>query len=132
MKVRLEDRLPFATVTLGQGASAVTLDRVLLDTGSAATLFSVDEVTRLGIVPEPADQIRRVVGVGGSEFVITKRLERLVLGDFEIRDLPIQVGAMQYGFPIQGLLGIDFFVRAGMVIDFSRLEIYRALPMSES
>jgi hypothetical protein len=104
VKIRLEDRLPFVTVFLRQGEREVTLDRVLLDTGSAATLFAVDEVTKLGIVPEPTDQIRRVVGVGGSEFVITKRLERLVLGDFEIRDLPIQVGAMpcSMAFPFRG------------------------------
>lgn len=124
MKIRLEDRLPFVSVTLGHGAQEIVLDRILLDTGSAATLFSIDEVAKLGIVPEPTDQLRRVVGVGGSEFVITKSLERLVLGTFEIREIPIQVGAMEYGFPIQGLLGIDFFVRAAMVIDLNRLEIY--------
>jgi len=63
-------------VTLGRGGQEIALERVLLDTGSAATLFAIDEVAALGIVPEPTDQIRRVVGVGGSEFVITKRIER--------------------------------------------------------
>jgi predicted aspartyl protease len=125
LKIRLEDRLPFVTVTLGRGTREIVLDRVLLDTGSAATLFSVDEVAKLGIVPEPTDQVRRVVGVGGSEFVLTKRIERLSLGDIETREFPIQVGAMEYGFSIQGLLGVDFFVQASVVIDLGRLEISR-------
>jgi hypothetical protein len=124
LKIRLEDHLPFVTVTLGRGTREVVLERVLLDTGSAATMFAVDEVARLGIVPEPADRIRRVVGVGGSEFVIEKRLDRLILGEIEARELPIQVGAMEYGFEIQGLLGTDFFVQEGIVLDLGKLEVY--------
>jgi hypothetical protein len=122
--IRLEDRLPFITVTLSQGDKEVVLERVLLDTGSAATLFSTDEVEKLGIVPEPADSLRRVVGVGGSEFVLAKRIERLALGEVEMRDFPIQVGAMDYGFPIDGLLGTDFFVKAALVLDLGKLEVY--------
>jgi predicted aspartyl protease len=124
MIIRLEDRLPFVTVTLGHGDEEVVLDRVLLDTGSAATLFSTDEVEKLGIVPEPTDFLRRVVGVGGSEFVLAKRIERIALGEIEVRDFPIQVGAMDYGFPISGLLGTDFFVQAGVVLDLGKLEVY--------
>jgi hypothetical protein len=56
--IRLEDRLPFVTVTLGHGEKEVVLERVLLDTGSAATLFSTDEVEKLGIVPELTDSLR--------------------------------------------------------------------------
>ena len=124
MKIRLEGRLPYVTVKLGQGTHEIVLEKVLLDTGSAATMFSVDEVAKLGIVPEPTDQIRRVVGVGGSEFVIAKRIERLMLDEIEARDFPIQVGAMDYGFPIQGLLGTDFFVQARIVLDLGELELY--------
>ena len=124
MKIRLEDHLPFVTVTLGRGVQEVVLEKVLLDTGSAATMFAVDEVAVLGIVPEPTDRIRRVVGVGGSEFVISKHVERLGLGEIEVQDFSIQVGAMEYGFPIQGLLGTDFFVQARVVLDLGKLEIY--------
>lgn len=98
MNIRLEGRLPFVTVSLGNGSKTIVLDQVLLDSGSAATMFSVDEVAKLGILPEPTDPIRRVVGVGGSEFVVAKRIERLVLGEIEIQDFPIQIGAMDYGF----------------------------------
>jgi hypothetical protein len=102
------------------------LEKVLLDTGSAATMFAVDEVAKLGLVPEPTDAIRRVVGVGGSEFVVAKWIEKLTLGEIEVRKFPIQVGAMDYGFPIQGLLGTGFFVQARVVLDLGRLEVYRS------
>lgn len=124
LKIRLEDRLPFVAVTLSLGRNSLVLDRVLLDTGSAATMFSVDEVGKLGMAPEPHEPIRRVVGVGGSEFVVLKRIERLALGELELADFPIQIGAMDYGFPIQGLLGTDFFVQAGVVLDLKNLRVY--------
>lgn len=124
MKIRIEDRLPFVAVTLGQGERAIVLEHVLLDTGSAGTMFSVDELATLGIVPEPNDALRRVVGVGGSEFVLAKKIEWIALGEIVVREFPIQVGAMDYGFRIQGLLGTDFFLRAGIILDLARLEVY--------
>jgi hypothetical protein len=113
----LEDGLPFVTVKLGRGAEELVLERVLLDTGSAASVFAVDEIATLGIVPEPADRVRRVVGIGGIELVLSKRIESLALGDIQVRDFPIQIGAMKYGFPLQGLLGTDFFVQARVILD---------------
>lgn len=124
MKIRLEDRLPFVTVKLGRGTEKLVLERVLLDTGSATTVFAVDEIAILGIVPEPTDRIRRLVGIGGIELVLAKRIESLALGDIQVQDFPIQIGAMKYGFPIQGLLGTDFFVEAGVVLDLGLLEVY--------
>jgi hypothetical protein len=124
LKIRLEDRLPFVTVRLGRGTEELVLERVLLDTGSATTVFAVDEVAILGIVPEPADRIRRLVGIGGTELVLAKRIESLALGAIQVQDFPIQIGAMKYGFPIQGLLGTDFFFEARVVLDLGLLEVY--------
>jgi hypothetical protein len=124
LKIRLEDRLPFVTVKLARGTEEVVLERVLLDTGSAATVFSVVEIAILGIVPEPTDRIRRLVGIGGTELVLAKRIESLALGAIQVRDFPIQIGAMKYGFPIQGLLGTDFFVQARVALDLGLLEVY--------
>ncbi|HKH43189.1 MAG TPA: retropepsin-like aspartic protease [Thermoanaerobaculia bacterium] len=124
MKIRLEDRLPFVTVKLGRGTEEIVLERVLLDTGSAATVFAVDEIATLGIVPEHTDRIRRMVGIGGVEFVLAKRIESLALGEIKVRDFPIQIWAMKYGFPIQGLLGTDFFVQAQVILDLDALEVY--------
>ena len=61
MKIRLEDGLPFVTVKLGRGAEELVLERVLLDTGSAATVFAVDEIANLGIVPERSATVRGLV-----------------------------------------------------------------------
>ena len=128
MKIRLEHRLPFVTVSVFYEGREISLDRVLLDTGSDASVFSTDEVSRVGIFPGPSDIVRRVVGVGGSEFVISKRVEKLALGEIQVPEFAIQIGAMDYGFPIQGLLGLDFLLRSSAVIDLGKMEISGSSP----
>lgn len=57
------------------------------------------------------------------EFVFTKRVERIALGDWAVEHFEIEVGAMDYGFSIEGLLGVDFLRAARAVVDLARLEI---------
>lgn len=123
MKIRIEGGLLYVSAELVYQSRKLILSEVILDTGSATTLFSADEVFKLGLVPGPDDPIQRVRGVGGSEFVLSKRLDTLSLGDLAVNSFPIQIGAMDYGFPIQGLIGLNFLVQAGAVIDLANLEI---------
>jgi hypothetical protein len=123
VKIRQEDRLLFVTASVFYEGQEISLNRVLLDTGSDRSIFSTDEVSQLGIFPDPKDVLRRVVGIGGVEFVVTKQVEKIALGAIEIPEFVIQMGAMNYGFPIQGLLGLDFLLRSAAVIDLGKMEI---------
>lgn len=123
MKIRLEGGLPFVTASLRFADREISLQRVILDTGSASSVFAADEVSRLGLLAEPQDVLRRIRGVGGSEFVFAKQLDALRLGELRVDAFEIQVGAMDYGFPLQGLLGLDFLRQAGAVIDLRELEV---------
>ena len=42
-----------------------------------------------------------------------------------VDDFEIEVGAMDYGFDIDGIVGMDFLIQVGAVIDLERLEIYQ-------
>ncbi len=55
--------------------------------------------------------------------VLTKRIEGVALGEMKLLDLEVQIGAMNYGFPIQGIIGLDFLLHVRAVIDLDRLEI---------
>lgn len=123
VKLRLEGRLPYLEVTLRFSGKQIRLDRVLLDTGSAGSVFAADVVDALGIGPESTDRIRRILGVGGSEFVYSKRVDELALGDLKVTDFEIQVGAMRYGFPLDGIVGMDFLLSTQAIIDLATLEI---------
>ncbi len=73
----------------------------------------MDKVDELGITIEKDDIIETISGIGGSEFVYKKDVDKLQLGgESEVTDFTIEVGVMDYGFDINGILGgMDFFNR---------------------
>jgi hypothetical protein len=44
------------------------IDKVLIDTGSAGTIFNADVLYEIGIKPEANDYRNTITGVGGEEF----------------------------------------------------------------
>jgi predicted aspartyl protease len=128
MRMQVRDGLPYVTVTLRYRGQQLDLANVLVDTGSAGTLLAADQVLAVGLQYEADDQVERIRGVGGAEFVFIKRVDRLSVGELQVSDFAIEVGAMDYGFALDGILGMDFLLQVGAVIDLSRLEIHRASP----
>lgn len=128
MNIQVRDGLPYVTVTLLYRGQQLDLANMLLDTGSAGTLFAADQVLAVGLQYEADDPVQRIQGIGGAEFVFVKRIDRLSVGELQVSDFAIEVGAMAYGFAINGIVGTDFLLQVGAVIDLSRLEIHRASP----
>jgi len=124
VKVRLKDGLPYVEVSLTYRGRQITFENVLLDTGSDGAIFSADRVLAIGLHLEPNDFIHRIRGIGGAEFVFTKPLDRLTLGPLSVTDFEIEVGAMDYGVDMDGIVGMDFMLQVGAKIDLAQLEIY--------
>jgi hypothetical protein len=116
----MREGLPYVTVTLQYRGQPLDLANVLLDTGSAGTLFAADQVLTVGLQYEANDPVQRIRGVGGVEFVFIKRLDRLSVGELQVNDFDIEVGAMDYDFAIDGIIGTDFLLQVGAVIDLFR------------
>ena len=123
MKLRLAQGLVYVEMDVTFRGRGLHLSDVILDTGSAGTIFAADRLLEIGVAPEPADAIRRIRGVGGTEYVFTKSLDRLAVGEMEIDRFEIEIGAMDYGFPADGILGLDYLLKAGALIDLRRLEL---------
>lgn len=100
------------------------IEKALIDTGSASSVFSVERVLTVGLQLEPADEIHRIRGVGGTEFVFTKRVDLLSIGDLVVSNFQIEVGAMAYGFEIDGIIGMDFLSQVGAILDLGQFEVY--------
>ena len=123
MRIELRSGLLFVNVRLRHGERELELHDVLLDTGSAGTLFATDSVSAIGLVYEPEDPLHRIHGVGGSEFEFMKRVDQVAVGELQVRDFAVEVGAMDYGFQLDGIIGTDFLLAVGAVIDFRMLAI---------
>ncbi|SFL49347.1 Aspartyl protease [Paenibacillus sp. 1_12] len=117
MKIHLQHGLPFVSVTVVFKGNELRMDNVLLDTGSASTLFNADLVRDIGVVPEGSDVVDTIRGVGGIEYVYTKILDAIHFGNFSIEEFQVEIGSMDYGMDIDGIIGFDFMVVAGLVID---------------
>lgn len=116
--------LPFCQVTLMHKGNYIALDNVLLDTGSGGTVFKMDRVDEIGVTIEKDDTIETISGVGGVEFVYKKNIDVINLGGIEIRDFTVEVGVMDYGFEINGILGMNFMKGVGIIIDLDKMIVY--------
>jgi hypothetical protein len=123
MQLVLKDNLPFTSVVIGYRGSDVEVTNVLIDTGSASSIFAADIVEHIQIVPSPQDILQVIRGIGGTEVVFKRRVDFLKLGEFRLPNFEIEVGGMDYGFKIHGILGMDFLISSGAIINLKSMQI---------
>lgn len=123
MQLHLKHDLPFTAVEVVYQGTSIEIQNVLVDTGSASTIFSVDALAALNVAPLPSDTLHMIRGVGGSEVVFMRRMDEVRLGDKRLGGVEVEVGGMDYGFEISGILGMDLLLAAGAVIDLPQLQL---------
>jgi len=123
MRLSLNKNLLFAEIEVEYKGFAAKIPRILVDTGSATTLLATDAVIQIGIAPEPEDTLYLIRGVGGCEAVFARRMDCFKLGDAAISDFIVEIGGMDYGFPINGIVGMDFLLQTEAMLDLRDCEI---------
>ncbi len=123
MQVSLRDNLPFVAITVSYQGEHTSLSEVLIDTGSARTILAAEFVAAIGISPAPRDDLYSIRGVGGTEVVFSRKIDFIQVGERRLSDFVIEVGGMDYGFEIDGILGIDFLCQGKAVLDLAQLTI---------
>lgn len=124
----IEGGLLYASGRLIHEGRAIELPHLVVDTGSAATAFPADLLLEIGLTPRPDDFIRRIRGVGGTEFVFSRRIDRLEVGGLILEGLEVEIGALDYGFRMDGLIGLDFLANTRAVIDLARMTLVPSNP----
>lgn len=120
----MDDGLLLTDIMLSFKGKLLSIQRALVDTGSGTTLISTDLAESIGIVAEEDDTIYRISGIGGSEFVFSKKIDLIEFGNVPINDFLIEVGAMNYGFAIDAIIGMDLLQEIKAVIDTHRLTLH--------
>jgi hypothetical protein len=124
MNLNVSSGLPFITVTVKFRGQILSLEKVLLDTGSAGTIFKADVVRAICVVPESEDLVDSSQGVGGIEYVYTKNFDAIYFDGISIDSFQVEIGSMDYGLDIDGIIGFDFIQKAGLVIDAVKMKVY--------
>lgn len=124
MNLILNYGIPFAVVVLTHKDRSFSFDKFLIDTGSASTIIAAEIAVELGLGPEPLDAIRKIRGIGGTEYVYEKHIDRIQLGSKKLTHFKIQIGDMDYGFVIDGILGMDYLLNAKVIIDLEKMTLF--------
>ena len=98
--------------------SGIRNDRLL-----SLRICSTDTLREAGIVPSLNAKLRQIVGVGGTESVVDLSLDSLTIGSTKLDNFVIEIGAMDYGFDIEGIVGFDYLEQAGVILDFDKMVI---------
>jgi hypothetical protein len=123
MQLTLRDDLPFTRIGLTYAGNEIEIDDVLVDTGSATTVLGAHAVADVGIQPEMEDMLVTIRGVGGIETVYIRRVQALRIGQRVVENAEIEIGGMNYGFRINGVLGMDILIQTGAIIDLGQLTL---------
>jgi len=123
MQLTLRDDLLLVPVIVAYRGRQVQIPDLVVDTGSAATMIATDAVAQVGIIPEPQDILHIVRGVGGTEVVFSRRVDRLQIGPRSVETFEIEVGGIDPAFDINGILGLDFLLQTGAILDLGSLQL---------
>lgn len=123
VNIEMKHGLPFCNIEIFHGDKSIVINNVLIDTGSGGTVLKMDIVEEIGITIEPTDTIETIQGVGGCEFVYKKNIKKIKFGNLEVDNFKAEIGAMDYGFEIDGIIGIDFLSEIKAVIDLNKMII---------
>ncbi len=121
--IKVINNLPFVQVKIRHNNKELILDNALVDTGSAKSILKEKIVEKIDIKPEPEDILGSIRGVGGKEFVYIKQIDLLSLDNICIQNFEVDIGEMDYGFDIDGIIGMDFLLKTNSIIDLNNLII---------
>ncbi|GAB3060119.1 hypothetical protein GCM10027286_24730 [Virgibacillus ainsalahensis] len=120
-KLKIDNDLLLADMELTFRGKSLHLQRVLVDTESGSTVISTDLAETIGIVAEENDMIYRISGVGGSEFVYSKTVDLVKIGEMQTTEFALEIGAMNYGFDLDGIIGLDLLQQLKVIINIDEL-----------
>ncbi|KPA09683.1 Peptidase A2A, retrovirus RVP subgroup [Candidatus Magnetomorum sp. HK-1] len=120
MKLLIRYNLPFIKIKVGYRGLSIDIPNILLDTGSATTILNADILSSIGVKPEANDTTAQIVGIGGEESVYHKTVDFIQLESKLLHNFKIDVGILDYGFEIDGILGMNFLLEANAIIDLKK------------
>ncbi len=123
MQLALRDNLPYVSLIMDHNGRTLVVPNVLIDTGSGTTIIASDIMQTIGITPLPEDALYTIRGVGGSEVVFSRRIAQIQLEDCIIQNFEVEIGGMDYGFDINGIIGMDFLTQTGALLNLHDMTI---------
>lgn len=126
-KMSFEDGLLYTSVKIYYRGRVKIIDKMVVDTGASHSIISTDVLEEIGISIEDHDEIIINVGIGGKQFSVIKQVDGVEFNGFKINNCKIDIGEIHFGGTINGLLGLDLLMEAGVILDLKNLRMFEAL-----
>jgi hypothetical protein len=91
MQLQLKNDLPFITVNVSDQGEVIEISNILIDTGSATSIISSDQVSKIHLIPAPNDILYTIRGVGGTEVVFSRLVDYMQVGEKIVSDFQIEL-----------------------------------------
>ena len=99
------------------------INNIVIDTGASKTLISQDSVEDIDIRINKNDPVITSYGIGGEEHAFVKTVDSIILGDYTFKKCQLDFARINYS-DINGLLGLDLLIGAGVMLDLNKLKCY--------
>jgi hypothetical protein len=116
--------LLFSCITITHHGKSMVIPNVVIDTGAAEPIISIDAVEELFNIYEPEDQIRFMTGIGGREASVRRKINQVEFHSFLMKEFRIDFGRIGEYSGINGLIGLDILIPGKFIVDLYRLQIY--------
>jgi len=118
--------LPIVSFGLEYKSSKILLERVLLDTGCAISVFDTDIVSSVGLtINTDIGKAVRMYGVGGqSELVFQQPVDEITIESNILMNFTLQLGMTKIPYGFDAIIGVDYFTRTQSTIDFKQFMVY--------
>lgn len=122
VKLHLKNGLLYTSIEIEHEGKNIVVNDVIVDTG----IISPDFLEELQAEFTNEDMLIEAYGYGGaSSYAVRKRIDTISCGDIRLNDFRIDFGQIDPDEKVNGLLGLDFFREAGIVLDIADLKMYR-------
>lgn len=126
MQIKLENGLLMTSMQITYKGNSKTIENIVIDTGAAHSLLSSDIVDDMNIYYVNGDKLITMYGIGGEEHAFEKILDGIQLENIDLGSYGMHFGYIDSSGRINGLLGLDLLMKAGLVLDLKNLQIYSA------
>ena len=123
MNIEFRDGLLFTSIQITYNGVSKVIDNMVIDTGCARTLIVSEFVEEINIRVEPDDELIVCQGIGGTEVSFVKHIDLIKLENIEFKNKDIDFSNIDYE-GINGLIGLDLLIEAGIIIDLDKLKMY--------
>lgn len=117
-KLNFKDGLLYTDITIMHDGRKVVVDDVIVDTGAFHTIISPQFLDELDVGFSDDDGLIKASGYGGTVcYSVRKKIDKLICSDIELENIKLDFGEIDPNERVNGLLGLDFLRRAGVIID---------------